>query len=259
MKIEFFKYHGAGNDFVIIDNRKYGFGKDNVSMVKMLCDRHFGVGADGLILLNNSENYHFEMIYFNSNGQEGSFCGNGSRCTVAFAGYLGIVQEAADFIAIDGPHHAEIIGKEWVRVHMNDIMKIETGENHYFLNSGSPHYVSFHDDIESMDVVTEGRKIRYSEKFQKEGTNVNFVQVEKNKLIVRTYERGVEDETLACGTGITASSVAAALKNNFLYSSYEIKARGGELKVSFKHNGNRFTDICMEGPAKQVFKGEIAI
>ncbi len=259
MLITFYKYHGAGNDFIVIDNRKLQLGKDNVSMVKMLCNRHTGIGADGLMLLNDSDTCDFEMIYFNADGREGSLCGNGSRCIIAFAQFLGIIGTPARFMAVDGVHEAQIINEEIVHIKLNDVTHIQTGDGYFFIDNGSPHYVSFHKDIEAINVIEKGKEIRWSEEFQPEGTNVNFVQQDGNHLTIRTYERGVENETLACGTGITAAAIAAFLKSKNKKSSFEVTAKGGTLNVSFEQKGDVFTNIWLEGPVKQVFKGEINV
>jgi diaminopimelate epimerase len=257
MELTFYKYHGAGNDFIIVDNRDLKFPADNISYVEWLCDRRFGIGADGLMLLQDYEGYDFEMRYYNSDGREASMCGNGGRCIVAFANHLGIIQEKTSFIAVDGPHEAILEPDGDVNLKMSDVNEVVNEVNEYFLDTGSPHFVKFMDTLDDVDIFTEGRKIRYSDRFKEKGTNVNFVQQEGNQLTVYTYERGVEAETLACGTGITASALSAALRNGLNKGIYPVKAKGGNLSVSFEKTETGFTNIWLKGPAAFVFKGEL--
>ena len=261
MTIPFYKYQGAGNDFIIIDNREKSYLNPNDQvLIERLCDRRFGIGADGLILLNNLEGYDFEMVYFNADGQGSSMCGNGGRCIVAFAKHLGIIDKQCTFLAIDGPHEAIIEATDWVELKMTDVQQIEIGENYYYLDTGSPHYVLFKDTLSDLDVVKEGRSIRYSDRFKEVGTNVNFVETNSKGIAVATYERGVEDETLACGTGVTACAIAHYLKHNkSIEPKVEIQAKGGQLKVRFESVGTGFTNIWLCGPAQLVFKGEIEL
>jgi len=260
MIISFNKYHGTGNDFILIDNRNKTFNGDQ-KLIQHLCHRRFGIGADGLMLLQNKSGYDFEMIYYNADGGEGTMCGNGGRSIVAFAKHLGIVANQAKFIAADGEHFAEVISNnstektEIIRLHMADVSKTEIINNNYFINTGSPHYILFVKDIENFDVFSEGKKLRYDEAFKPGGTNVNFVEEKKDYLFVRTYERGVEDETYSCGTGVTASTLAFALKNNTSLNQVNIKTKGGDLKVYFKKEKNTFTQIRLEGPATFVYSG----
>ncbi|MBL4668948.1 MAG: diaminopimelate epimerase [Flavobacteriales bacterium] len=258
MKIEFYKYQGTGNDFVMIDNRNNVFDKNNLKAVQQLCDRHFGVGADGLILIENIEDLDFNMIYFNADGTQ-SFCGNGSRCTVAFAKYLGIIEKQALFLSTDGEHEAWINDEGEVSLKMHDVESIEKGKGYYFINTGSPHYITQVEDLKKVDVKTKGAAIRYSERFKVEGTNVNFVKFGDSQLDIRTYERGVEDETLSCGTGVTAAALSLADHKSLSSGVIHIKAAGGNLKVGFKRNGNVFSDIWLIGPATFVYKGEFLI
>ncbi|MDP4183701.1 MAG: diaminopimelate epimerase [Bacteroidota bacterium] len=259
MKIHFYKYQGAGNDFVLIDNRNHQFDGSNNKLVNQMCDRRFGIGADGLMLLENHDTLDFTMRYFNSDGREASMCGNGGRCIVAFAKRLGLINHSTAFMAVDGEHEASIDEKELVNLRMIDVKQIEIGDDYYFLNTGSPHYVRFVDDINTINVVEEGKKVRYNDRFRAEGTNVNFVEIVGNSIKVFTYERGVEDETLACGTGITASAICAGIKTNQTKASFPVLAKGGNLEVSFEKAGEGFTNIYLKGPATYVFEGEFTI
>jgi diaminopimelate epimerase len=258
MKRTFYKYQGTGNDFILFDDRENTFDTSDVKLISHLCDRRFGIGADGLMLLRKKEGYDFEMVYFNSDGNPSSMCGNGGRCISRFAKDIGAVKNnEMKFLAVDG-EHTSIVGPETVKLKMNDVNEIENAADFLFLSTGSPHYIKFTSNVSQMDVFSEGKKIRNSERFVKEGTNVNFVMQDDGGIFVRTYERGVEDETLSCGTGVTASALAAAIKG--MASSPEkclVKTRGGNLVVHFKREGNRFSNIWLEGPATFVFKGEV--
>lgn len=257
MHFTFHKYQGTGNDFIMIDNRSKSFPADNQELIAHLCHRRFGIGADGLILLENCEGYDFRMVYFNADGSEGSMCGNGGRCTVKFAHSLDLFDEKTLFMAVDGEHEAFLEG-DWVHLKMIPVNEIESQSTYYFLNTGSPHYVAFVKDIQNFPVFEEGRKIRYNERFKAVGTNVNFVeQIADNQLFVRTYERGVEDETYSCGTGVTASALVGSLSD--LKSPVKIKTLGGELQVSFEKNGTQFNAIYLAGPAQKVFEGSFQI
>lgn len=259
MKIHFYKYQGTGNDFVMIDNRNQFFPKENQQLVSFLCDRRFGIGADGLILLENAENYDFRMVYYNSDGKESSMCGNGGRCTVAFAKQLGIIADKTLFIATDGEHFAQIDKEGQVQLQMKDVADIQVNKEYIFLNTGSPHYVQLVDNLEGMNVKNEGAKIRYGHPYDEEGgTNVNFVnQLNHNTFQVRTYERGVEDETYSCGTGVTA--VALAMYHTGKTNAQEIylQTPGGNLKVFFKKEADTYTNIHLCGPATFVFQSDI--
>lgn len=265
MEIPFYKYQGTGNDFVIIDHRQRQYlDRQDHGLVSKLCDRKFGIGADGLMLLQESPNYDFEMVYFNADGHEGSMCGNGGRCIVAFAHFLGVIGSSCQFIAVDGPHDAKVLDQGWVELKMVDVEQVEVGDGFYFLDTGSPHYVAFSPNVEEVDVVAAGRAIRYSDRFKAEGTNVNFVQEKGEELIVATYERGVEDETLSCGTGVTAAALAASLKAEqegaeVPVDHKAITAKGGQLQVKFQRTASGFEEIWLCGPATQVFKGTITI
>ena len=256
----FYKYQGTGNDFVIMDNRQLQFNRKDRSAVAKLCDRRFGIGGDGLMLLQNKEGFDFEMVYYNSDGRESSMCGNGGRCIVEFARSLGIVKDKAHFIAIDGAHEA-LVKPGFISLKMNDVKEVELHSDFSFLNTGSPHYVAFVNDVRNYNVFEEGKKIRNNSRFKAEGTNVNFIEKEYNDLFVRTYERGVEAETYSCGTGVTAAALVAAIKKVSTATDYcSIKTLGGDLTVKFKKQADdSFTNIWLEGPATFVFKGEIEV
>lgn len=260
MKIKFYKYQGVGNDFILLDNRENIYSKITTEQVKEMCDRHFGIGADGLMLLNKKEDYDFEMIYFNADGKEGSMCGNGGRCIVQFAFMLGIKKTKYLFIATDGAHEAEISLDKKVSLKMNNVKDVRFSLDHYTLDTGSPHYVKYIKNVEGFDVVTEGRKIRNSKEFVEKGINVNFVEkLSEDQIYVRTYERGVEDETLSCGTGVTASALISAHNDNG-FNRVEVKTKGGNLSVEFeKVNDTKFKNIWLCGPATFVFSGDIEI
>lgn len=271
MAIKFFKYQGTGNDFIMIDDRDqavFADGIPNAETIAFLCNRQFGVGADGLILLRGSKEHDFTMLYYNSDGHEGSMCGNGGRCAVAFARHLGIVQTEASFMAVDGVHHARILAGDqkqlMVSLQINHVKVSGMIKQQLVLNTGSPHLVIFTDHINEIKVEEEGRLIRFSEDFADEGINVNFVETLGNDtLYVRTYERGVEKETLSCGTGVTAAALGAWIRNiRNVGNMYNIKTPGGFLKVSFTPPANekgQFTGIWLTGPASHVFEGEIIV
>lgn len=258
MVIQFNKYQGAGNDFIIIDNRKGIFNPANAGLINKLCDRRFGIGADGLILISGSTEYDFEMKYFNSDGYEGSMCGNGGRCSADFSIKAGIAGKKLIFKAIDGVHRA--ISREGIiRLQMNDVHDPAIIKGNYFINTGSPHYVVFKNDVKDIDVNEEGKILRWSEDFAPGGTNVNFVEAEQDGIYVRTFERGVEEETLSCGTGVTASAIASVLTGHFDTKSVSVRTRGGNLSVSFNVSGKNISDIWLSGPATFVFEGEINV
>lgn len=254
----FYKYQGTGNDFIIFDNRTSRIDL-STERIKELCNRRFGIGADGLMLLNRREGYDFEMKYYNSDGRESSMCGNGGRCLVKFAHSVGIHKTKYNFIAIDGPHEATIEDNGWVFLKMQDVNGIKRIFGDYVLNTGSPHYVKSVVDVMHYDVVKNGREIRNSSDFKKEGINVNFVEAGERSIFVRTYERGVEDETLSCGTGVTASALVNAHNENG-FNRVEVKTPGGNLAVEFdKYDDDIFKNIWLCGPAEMVFRGEIDI
>lgn len=257
--IKFYKYQGAGNDFIIIDNRDMKFKVDNINVIARLCDRRFGIGADGLMLLQDSETVNFEMLYYNANGRPGSMCGNGGRCIVAFANMLGIIANEGTFLAMDGLHHASLSPHgDWVSLQMIDVKNFGRDGDDFVLDTGSPHYIKVVDKLKDFDVYSQGKKIRNRSAYQRDGINVNFVQQENRGYFVRTYERGVENETLACGTGVTAVALAMAKKNNLRGEvTVPIRVMGGSLTVRFHATENEFTNIFLEGPAIFVFQGTI--
>lgn len=261
MKIRFSKYQGAGNDFILIDNRNQKLNLE-IEQIQRLCHRNYGIGSDGLILLDESSKADFEMQFFNPDGSSGMMCGNGGRCVVAFANSLNLFKERCVFNAPDGLHKAELIDGQ-VRLQMIDTENPIVFSDGIYMNTGTSHFVCFVDDVDSIDVETLGRKLRFDERFTPyKGTNVNFVSIEGEKEIkIRTYERGVEAETLACGTGITASALALSLKENRPSGYYEIDvlSKGGRLKVCFQKTNESFTQISLQGEAKRVFEGEIEI
>ncbi|WP_373494686.1 diaminopimelate epimerase [Aquiflexum sp.] len=257
MEITFYKYQGTGNDFVMIDDRSKLFPEKDLFLVQKLCDRKFGIGSDGLILIRNKEGYDFEMIYFNPDGSQ-SMCGNGARCAVAFSRYLGIIEDNTTFRAIDGAHEASVVGDE-VELGMSDVSTIDNEGQDIYVETGSPHHVRFVENVLEYPVFEEGAKIRFSDRYAPKGTNVNFVTPLANDLIqVRTYERGVEDETLSCGTGVTACALVYGYQNDL--NEVKIKTLGGTLKVRFsKKDDGSFHNILLIGPAEQVFEGRIEI
>lgn len=261
MTIPFFKYQGTGNDFVLIDQRHEQFlSRKDTTIIKKICDRKFGVGADGLMLLQSKDGYDFEMIYFNADGNESSMCGNGGRCIVAFAKHLQAIENQCHFLAIDGAHDAKINEEgDYVELKMIDVRQIEKSNDFYLMNTGSPHFVQFVPKMSSINIFEEGKKIRYSERFAKDGVNVNFVEEKENSIEVTTYERGVEDETLSCGTGVTAAAIAFAQKNS-QSGTINITTKGGKLAVRLENDGYiGYKNIWLCGAANLVFEGNIVV
>jgi diaminopimelate epimerase len=255
MIVNFTKYHGTGNDFIIIDNRNGEYNAINAKQIKFMCDRHFGVGADGLMLLQNSKEHDFEMKYYNADGNESSMCGNGGRCITLYAQDLKIIRDKAIFTAIDGIHSSTIDDGE-VELKMSDVNGIEEKGNDFVLNTGSPHYVQFNNNAKEINVNIEGAKIRNGEAFIKDGINVNFIEVLANKtLFVATFERGVEAETLSCGTGVVASALVH-IREKIGGNYVRVSTKGGTLMVKcVNQNKQYFTDIYLCGSAKKVFEG----
>jgi diaminopimelate epimerase len=270
LNISFYKYQGTGNDFIMIDDRELIFPSSDTQLIGRLCDRRFGIGADGLILLQPHDELGFYMKYYNADGNESSMCGNGGRCIAAFAAQLGVVIEAAKFMAIDGPHDVLISAIEdasrFIKLKMQAVKDIDKRPGKtYVLNTGSPHYVRFIDEnLSELNIVSEAKKIRYNDEFAAEGINVNFVSVlDETAISVRTYERGVEDETLSCGTGVTAAALSLATLKKLPSGHYiiSVKVMGGELKVSYDFDADNqsFSNIWLQGPATYVFKGTVEV
>lgn len=259
MNIKFSKYQGAGNDFILIDHRMSNLKNIDNNLVKRLCDRRFGIGADGLMLLLKHDNFDFEMVYYNADGNLGSMCGNGGRCIVAFAKQLGIIDSEANFLAVDGPHYAKISAEgNWVDLQMINVNHITKDGHAYVLNTGSPHYVEEVTNLKELDVFTAGKNIRNNETYRAEGINVNFVEDKGDHLFVRTFERGVEDETFACGTGVTAVALSRAKHlHQTGHIETAIKVLGGHINIKFDYNGQEFTNIFLCGPAEKVFEGTV--
>ncbi|MBM1107525.1 diaminopimelate epimerase [Aurantibacter crassamenti] len=258
MQFQFSKYQGTGNDFIMFDNRDEKFPKNDKQLVARLCDRKFGIGADGLILLENDAALDFKMVYFNADGAEGSMCGNGGRCIVAFAKFLELIENETTFIATDGKHHATIQDSQ-VSLQMGDVNQIRQKPDYYFLNTGSPHHVQLVSDLDGYNVFAEGKKLRYGLYGQK-GSNINFVEQKGDAVFaVRTYERGVEDETLACGTGVTAVVLAMHQSDKLKGNVAKIEVLGGNLEVRFEVENEGYKNIWLIGPAEQVFKGFVEI
>ncbi|HEY4653283.1 MAG TPA: diaminopimelate epimerase [Cyclobacteriaceae bacterium] len=257
MKFHFFKYQATGNDFIMIDNRS-GDLSFSSAQIGRLCDRRFGVGADGLILIESDPSANFNVNYYNSDGSQ-SLCGNGSRAAVHFASVLGVTNGRARFSAYDGLHEAELLSSGEIRLRMNDVTGLKTIGSDFLIDTGSPHFVRIVTGLADYPVVEEGRSIRYSESFRKNGINVNFVELlDANTIFVRTYERGVENETLSCGTGVTACALAVSLHG--YTSPVFIKSRGGDLSVEFKAGqSGTFQDIFLIGPAKMVYEGDLEL
>ena len=256
MYINFHKYQGTGNDFILIDNRQEEFPGNNEELVAFLCDRHMGIGADGLILLENDEGTDFKMVYYNADGREGSMCGNGGRCIVAFAKKLGLITDMTRFRAVDGIHEATLEG-DLISLKMQDVNEIREKPNYLFMDTGSPHHVQLVNELNDFEVKLEGRRLRYG-LYGESGSNINFVSKAGEDIFdVRTYERGVEDETLSCGTGVTAVAIAMHHLGQSRSEQIQITTRGGNLEVSFHKNSSGYTNIMLKGPAKEVFKGTV--
>lgn len=259
MLVKFYKYQGTGNDFIMIDNRQLGL-KLNGEKVAQLCHRRYGIGSDGLILLQEKSGYDFEMIYYNSDGRQSSMCGNGGRCIVKFAHDLKLIAGTCNFLAVDGAHKASMLPDSVVSLKMKDVGDIQQNDNDFVLNTGSPHYVRFTTDVNKMEVVDEAHKIRYSDVYKAEGINVNFAEpISANTIRMRTYERGVEDETYSCGTGVVAASLAFATKSKHHMDSTVVETMGGWLNVSFEKVTSGFKNIYLKGTALKVFEGEVEV
>ena len=255
MKINFTKYEGNGNDFIIIDDRKEEFSKDNVLMISKLCDRKFGIGADGLILLRKHKAYDFQMIYFNSDGNESSMCGNGGRCLVSYALQLDINFKTNSFLAIDGVHKFKVVDNE-IYLKMKDVKDIVVKNGYNFLDTGSPHVVQIVENVDEINVYDQGKKIM-NEFQEMNGVNVNFVSFNNDIIKCRTFERGVENETLSCGTGVVAVALYIFKKKKISDNKIIVSTKGGSLSVSFKNDGNSFREIWLKGDINKIFDGLI--
>ena len=255
MQIQFHKYQGTGNDFIILDNRDKRYNGINEEQVKQLCDRHYGIGADGLMMLQLKEGFDFEMVYFNSDGKPSSMCGNGGRCLVKFANEIGIEKTRYKFFAVDGDHEAEI-DENIISLKMKDVKQIRQYHGDFIIDTGSPHYVKMIQGVKQMDVFRKGKEIRNSNNFAKDGINVNFVEsLSEDEIFVRTYERGVEDETLSCGTGITAAAIVCYHNENG-FNEVTVHTKGGRLTVEFdRRDDDHYENIWLCGPAEEVFEG----
>lgn len=258
MELQFYKYQGTGNDFVLVDNRLLGFPKNDTKLVAKLCDRKFGIGADGLILLEEHPSVDFTMVYYNADGNVSSMCGNGGRCITHFANFLGIIETTAIFEAIDGLHEATIENK-LIHLKMHDVTEIKHEKEITFLDTGSPHHVEMVENLSGFDVVTNGRNIR-NNRYGTAGSNINFVEeLSVNTFSVRTYERGVEDETLSCGTGVTAVALAMHATGKATSEKVVLQQPGGTLQITFSKTQKGYENIFLIGPATQVFKGIITV
>jgi diaminopimelate epimerase len=254
MEISFEKYQGAGNDFIMIDNRNGDFLSHQQVLIANMCNRQMGIGADGLIELVSDQGDIPRMIYYNADGLEGSLCGNGARCFSLFIKRLGLLEKQSAFKASDGIHDVLFLPDGEISIAFKEPIIIEAGDDHFVIDTGSPHYVKWVGNL-SLDVFSEGRKIRYNESYQAKGINVNFAMVRNDEIHLRTYERGVENETLACGTGVVAAAIAAFLSGKIKKDTIKVIAKGGTLHVSFKYKNSSFTDVWLTGPAKRVFSG----
>jgi len=256
MHIPFFKYQGTGNDFVIIDQRENKYiSKSDQSLIERICNRRFGIGGDGLMLIQSSDHADFTMVYFNADGRTSSMCGNGGRCIVSLASRLGIFKDSCTFDAIDGLHQAKIVDPTRVALKMNDVSDIHRDAEAYVLDTGSPHYVRFETGVAELDMVKEGKAIRYNKTYKSEGINVNIAEWHGDSLQVRTYERGVEDETFSCGTGVVAAAISHVQQAQHKPDVVNIKTRGGSLKVTLEQSADGYQNIWLIGPATYVYEG----
>lgn len=261
MTVHFYKYQGTGNDFILLDNRVNEYNFFSAEQIRRLCDRRFGVGADGLMLLNEKAGYDFEMKYYNADGKEGSMCGNGGRCMAKFAYHLGIHRNSYKFLAADGQHEAEIDTDGIISLKMKDVTGVKKFHSDFIVDTGSPHYIKMVTDVMNVDVFKKGQDIRYSKEFEQEGINVNFVEQmsEADKIMVRTYERGVEDETYSCGTGVTAAALICFHNENG-FNDVEVKTLGGNLTVEFDRvDDGCYENIWLSGPAEKAFEGTVEL
>ena len=257
MKISFDKYQGCGNDFIIINNLSNTFPNTSNYLIKNLCDRNFGIGSDGLILINKSKKESFEMVYYNADGNLSSMCGNGGRCAIHFCYQKNIINKKSNFLAFDGIHHGEVFD-DYIKISMQNVEGHELINDDIFIDSGSPHLVKILKNISEIDILRTSRDIQKSKEFKSEGVNVNYVKfVDYETIQIRTYERGVEDETLSCGTGAVAAALSFFILSNSDLEKVSVKTQGGDLFVEFKNDNNNFYDIYLSGKVKKVFSGEI--
>ena len=258
MIVQFYKYQGTGNDFILIDDRNERLSLNNEHISK-LCSRKFGIGSDGVIVIRDKIGYDFEMIFYNPDGSQ-SFCGNGSRCAVLFAYHMGVITRETKFWSTDGEHIANIKDSSIVELKMYDPIVInKKSSSSFFVDTGSPHFVEFRNEIETMDFINECKKIRFNDEYNKEGVNVNFIEKNGSGIKMRTYERGVENETLSCGTGVTAAALVYANNEAVKNGEIDVITSGGKLKVRYNKNADQFTDIWLIGPAQYVFKGDMDV
>lgn len=258
MQKTFYKFQGTGNDFILFDNRDLWFDKQNTKRISELCDRKFGIGSDGLMLIESHSDRLYNLVFFNPDGSQ-SFCGNGTRCSVALAKQFGIVEQEGVIEATDGTHDIKIDNNNWVSVHMRNVDEFKTFGDDMWLYTGSPHYIVFVDDVDSVNVYEDGRKRRYAEPWGQEGTNVNFVEIVERGIKIRTYERGVENETLSCGTGVTAAAIAAHKTGKISGETIRVETLGGNLEVNLNLQNDVYTNVWLNGPAEKVFEGTIDV
>jgi diaminopimelate epimerase len=256
MTTAFSKYHGTGNDFIILDGRNQKFDLKNAAFIKQMCHRRYGIGADGVMVLQSDKNYDFKMVYFNSDGFEGTMCGNGGRCICSFALSLGIINNKTTFIASDGIHEA-ILEKEIIHLKMNNVSKITPFDDGLLIDTGSPHFIQITNNPHDVDTEKMGKEIRHQQRFAPKGANINFVSVSENTIQIATFERGVESETLSCGTGSVASAIAFTYNKPNGNYTYNIHAKGGKLSVSLEKEGMLYHNIWLSGPTVKVFDGII--
>jgi diaminopimelate epimerase len=259
--IPFHKYQGTGNDFILMEDAD---GSLEFLLTRRwiahLCDRRFGIGADGLILLQKTAGYDFRMVYYNADGAESSFCGNGSRCIVAHAHRLGWIRQEAWFVASDGDHEAVVHADGTIAVHMRSVKDWQWEAEDLILDTGSPHYIRIMDQMPLGDIVEQAQRIRYNPIWKAVGINVNFLAQVGDQLHVRTYERGVEGETLSCGTGVTASALAWAIQQKHTgLGRVTVVTPGGQLSVNWEAGTFGFRDVWLSGPALRVFGGEVQL
>lgn len=259
-KLHFYKYHGTGNDFIIFDGRTGDIHSQMTQQViESICHRRFGIGADGIMILEDHPTADFNMVYYNADGKPSSMCGNGGRCLVAFAERMGVFQDRCTFMATDGLHEATI-KDGWVELKMIDVDQLEHHGDDAILDTGSPHYITSCPNLDQLDIIPAAHAIRYNDRFTKEGINVNFLQTTDSGIRIRTYERGVEGETWACGTGATAAAIAYVHQHDLNgHQEVAIKVEGGHLSVKVNRQGEGYKDVWLCGPAQFVFEGEVGV